>query len=193
MSKTRTSSIIEAGRSSARLYFKFPPLLPFETSLAKNIQIYLKISPQANGLYSKVFVTGDIQRIILPSTGSGSRTHELWKHTCIEFFLKRPASPTYTEFNLSPSGNWNSYSFKSWREGRTEPEVEFSPTINLIRKENELIFETLIPWADSKEGEWLLGPAVILETDLGIIHWALSHPVKTPDFHREGHFISLEC
>jgi hypothetical protein len=192
MKRVLSKSSEKAGRSTARLYFDFPQLIPFEDFLVENLKINLKVSPQANGLYAKIIVSGDIQRIILPFGDSGSRKHELWKHTCIEFFLKRPDSPSYTEFNLSPSENWNAYSFNSWRDGMMDARVEFSPTIDHARLTDELIFETLIPWPDQEEGEWLLGPAVILETDSGIIHWALSHPTAAPDFHREGHFISLE-
>ncbi len=42
---------------------------------------------------------------------SHDRKDGLWQKSCFEFFIKKWNSSEYIEVNLSPNGEWQSYSF----------------------------------------------------------------------------------
>ena len=85
-------------------------LIPFLDANVPDITIKGKILRQNNLLTIHYALTGKIEDIFLPSpTVNPTRKEELWKNTCLEFFLAVKDSSGYWEFNLSPSGDWNVY------------------------------------------------------------------------------------
>jgi hypothetical protein len=68
------------------------------------------------------------------------RRNELWKHTCFELFLSTPHSPGYWEVNLSPSGDWNFYSFNSYRQNMSvESAIQQAPVMSVTRDTHKLV------------------------------------------------------
>src|SRR5579883_3653603 len=61
-------------------------------------------------------------RVPPPVPGAG-RADRLWAHTCFEAFVAAEDSPGYLELNLSPSGEWAAYRFRSYREGMAPAEL----------------------------------------------------------------------
>ncbi len=57
---------------------------------------------------------GDLAALVLPA-GTGGRTDEIWRHTCVECFLQD--GDGYFEVNVDSAGAWNVYRFDSYRAG----------------------------------------------------------------------------
>ena len=70
---------------------------------------------QGEQLWLRFVVEGDPGQILWPPATNSARADDLWRHTCFEGFLS--TGDGYCEFNLSPSGQWASYSFSAYREG----------------------------------------------------------------------------
>ncbi|MEM9542373.1 MAG: DOMON-like domain-containing protein [Cyanobacteria bacterium P01_E01_bin.42] len=131
--------------------------------------------------------------LIPPAYHKCRRTHELWKETCFEFFLRLPNSPQYWEFNLSPSGDWNVYHFDDYRKGMKEetrytyPQLLFAS----IKQEDALILTGQIDLSAIVSPKQVVEMAVSAVTKFkngDIIYWALTHPDKEADFHHRDSF-----
>src|ERR1700722_4230711 len=75
------------------------------------------------GLTVQYFVTGDIRALLLPLPSGPGRANELWRHTCFEIFLRKPADDAYCEFNFAPSLQWAAYRFDGYRCGMRDLEI----------------------------------------------------------------------
>lgn len=125
-----------------------------------------------------------------------ARKSELWKHTCFELFIPAKDSNAYLEFNGSPSGDWNLYSFKGYREAMSEYSLsnELAPKL-LVQSRGESSVETLwsLPLPAIRQGFLSAGVSslqfesvgitVVLETSVATTYWALAHDGIKPDFH----------
>jgi hypothetical protein len=123
------------------------------------------------------------------------RSDGLWKETCFELFLGLEKSARYWEFNFSPAGHWNVFSFETYRQGMREEQsftsLPFSVHIHLgaLNLSVELDLEKIIP----RDQALKVGISVVLRSVTGdCTYWALTHPNKQPDFHRKDGFI-IEC
>lgn len=86
-----------------------------------NFEIRGRIARQASVLELEYIVAGDRSDIVMPPVSDQpTRQHDLWQHTCFEFFVGLTGRDRYWEFNLSPAGHWNIYSFESYRQGMQE-------------------------------------------------------------------------
>src|SRR5208337_985073 len=75
----------------------------------------------SNKLIINCETSGNLARILIPRVSKTRfRKNKLWEQTCFELFLAVRNSPSYWEFNFSPGGHWNVYSFKAYREGMKE-------------------------------------------------------------------------
>jgi hypothetical protein len=127
---------------------------------------------------------------VLPARRDG-----LWEETCFELFLGIEKSDRYWEFNFSPAGHWNVYSFEDYRQGmREEPAFASLPFSVKIRPgalnlSVELDLGKIIP-----QGQALnVGISAVLRSAEGeYTYWALTHPCPQPDFHRRDSFL-IEC
>jgi hypothetical protein len=140
------------------------------------------------------------------------RGEELWRHTCLEAFVRVGDDEDYLEFNLAPSGDWAAYRFQRYREGmtpakgaeasllgteyRTEPldperraRLKESGIDTLERFEpaffslrTELAFPNSMGLAVAQP--WHIALSTIVEERIGrMSYWALAHPPGKPDFH----------
>lgn len=131
----------------------------------------------------------------------GVRRDGLWKETCFEAFLPHAGSDAYLEFNGAASGDWNCYSFRTYREGMNPVPVNgASPPriLSMTRSAKEIELRYSLPMAVVKQGFFSLGLGSIDFDAIGLTlvlncrsattYWALSHDGVKPDFHlRSSH------
>ena len=98
---------------------------------------------------------------------------------------------SYTEFNLSPSGEWAAYRFEGYRQGMANLDVAEASIESPVRAGDAWRIRAFLDSA-AFEG---LGPglaslsAVIEERDGTRSYWALAHPSDKPDFHHPDSFV----
>jgi hypothetical protein len=130
-----------------------------------------------------------------------ARKDELWKETCFEAFIPHANGDAYLEFNGSPGGDWNLYSFKAYREGMSPVPVSANAWPRLISRtsgEKDLEIRWSLPMASIKQGFFSLGIGDIRFAPLGLTvvmnasaattYWALQHDGIKPDFHLRSSF-----
>jgi hypothetical protein len=135
---------------------------------------------------------GPLNRLRIPPKALAPlRSHDLWKDTCFECFLKA-ASEVYWEVNLSPAGHWNVYRFDAYRQGMQEERAFAVVPVEVLATNDTLGLTAVV---DLKAIDPTHGPlkvalsAVIRTMDDQIGYWALAHPGPKPDFHHEESFI----
>ncbi len=135
--------------------------------------------------------------IVFPNAGSGpERQNELWKETCFECFIPLKNSEGYFEFNFSPNGNWNIYSFESYRAQITEVQVLSFQAPELLKAvrtsqgfECEIKLAGFLALAHPEAFDLdHLGITTVIKSSSGISYWALSHEGAKPDFHLKASF-----
>lgn len=155
-----------------------------------------EITRTADRLSLHYVVTGAIDQLVIPELANPTRADELWKHTCFEAFImpERIGSAQgagYTEFNLSPTGQWAAYHFKAHRSGMTNIAQATDPGIGTRgfgdRFDLRAAFD--ISRIPDLGGNWKVGLSVILEAADGVrSYWAISHPENKLDFHHPDCF-----
>ncbi len=127
------------------------------------------------------------------SESSPARMDQLWQHTCFECFWASATTPQapYTEINCSPNGNWNAYSFTSYREGISpDPNIEVHLK-NWESESNRAHFQIQISSAKNLSMTTVGLTAVIELLSGEKTYWSLSHPGPQPDFHNKEGWIGL--
>jgi hypothetical protein len=147
----------------------------------------------ADGLVLSYVVTGKIDDLRLPAVTASARADELWRHTCLEAFVRAAPGEPYYEFNFASSSQWAAYRFDRYRSGMrvaaeiAAPRIEVQSDAGcyMLQAAVELDALSSLP---SKAG-WRLGlAAVIEETNGNKSYWALAHPPGKPDFHHADGF-----
>ncbi len=121
------------------------------------------------------------------------RTDALWQHTCCELFISWSNGAGYREFNFSPAGHWQHYSFERYREGRVLADDAAQPSVTARVGSEDAQFDVVVPVPPTphrRAGRLRIGVSAIVEDDEGrLTYWALRHPAGKPDFHDPGSFI----
>lgn len=143
------------------------------------------------GLVSLSYVvTGRIPELEIPPRASPTRRDELWRHTCLELFVRAPDAPGYVEVNLSPSSEWAVYAFTGYRQRAADPAVP-APFIDAEggRTRFELTATLDLSGLLPPDAPWRVGLAAVLEARRGgLSYWSLAHPPGRPDFHHADGF-----
>jgi hypothetical protein len=126
----------------------------------------------------------------MPTTDS--RQDELWQTTCAELFLKIPTNKAYWEFNFSPSGAWNAYSFTDYRTDR-KPELNIDSVNikNSIESDTHrcLVVEFSLTGLNLADQTLQCGITAVAElSDHEKFYYALTHSSEKPDFHLADSF-----
>jgi hypothetical protein len=178
-------------------------LTPFTADPSAAIrQIEVSVArPAPTRLLLEYELRGDLAGVLIAQPGVAAagaepygRTDGLWRHTCMEVFIKsRPVAPDagpYLEFNLAPGGQWAAYRFSGYRAGMAPltgiqaPRIELRTQFEGLR----LAAELEIP-ADLAAARLRLGLTAVIENaqrQLG--YWALRHAGERPDFHHPDSF-----
>ena len=121
------------------------------------------------------------------------REDDLWQHTCFELFLAPWGMSDYWELNFAPSGNWNCYHFKAYRENQRRERSIYSSKITRIEIDNLTQRITAsIPIVDRiSKHTYSVGISAVIEDKSGTLHYyALTHTdAGKPDFHDKKSFM----
>jgi hypothetical protein len=138
-------------------------------------------------------LSGSHDLTIIPETANKpARKNRLWEATCFEFFLKEKESDPYWEFNLSPTGHWNTYRFNCYRKGMSEETAFSELPFQVSRQTDALILDINL---DLKK---IIPPNLAVQANISTViqssngeisFWSLIHPVAKPDFHHPDSFI----
>ena len=139
-------------------------------------------------------MSGRISDIRIPAATAPTRTHELWKHTCFEAFVRGAADDSYHEFNFAPSTQWAAYQFDGYRSDMKVAEELTAAAIAVNANERSLEVSVSLALDGlanlPADAAWQLGlSAVIEETNGRRSYWALAHPPGKPDFHHSDCFV----
>ena len=137
-------------------------------------------------------IEGDLDELQLPPQQRSTHRDGLWRHTCLEAFIRPPGGAGYLEFNFSPSSEWAIYRFASYRAGMQAVEPERPPKIICRRHERELVADVdvhLGALGVPAGGDLQLALAAVLQDQQGAYcYWALAHGEGKPDFHHATGF-----
>lgn len=154
------------------------------TELFKISSDLQKISPDKFEITFEI--SGPLNKVVWPDPVIvESRQDELWKTTCLEVFLGAGTEPNdaYVEVNCSPNGNWNAYSFSSYREGMT-PTRHITVRLKDKSVQGQTAFFKIELHSTEAFAAVSVGLTAVIEFTTGEkAYWALRHPKSTPDFH----------
>jgi len=171
--------------------FRLKPFIPSE-----NITEFICSVDRVGGFFVVNYkMEGKLSNLSLRSSCGQLRfTHELWKGTVFELFLKSEDSKSYYEWNFCPSNRFAAYKFDSYRH--PEP-----PTINKSTKieyqffdvtDTELRFELRfsLPEELKDVDDFKIQLSAIIKdrSSPELEYFALQHPTDKPDFHNEDCF-----
>ena len=168
-------------------------LIPFLDANVPDITIKGKILRQNNLLTIHYALTGKIEDIFLPSSSvNPTRKDDLWKTTCLEFFLAVKDLPQYWEFNLSPSRDWNVYYMAAYRRigFREETSIQWLQ-FETQKAANSFLLTAGVDLKPIIRLEQILevGVTAVIQTKEGReTYWALTHPASEADFHQRESF-----
>ena len=135
---------------------------------------------------------GPMDRLVLPAAVEcPERGDDLWRGTCLEFFLAPRGDQSYWEFNLSPAGHWNAYHFSGYRSGMAPDPGYASLPFQVCATADALSLdlEWALPAALADDQPLELGVCAVIVLRGGeLSYWALAHPGAEPDFHRRDGF-----
>jgi hypothetical protein len=131
------------------------------------------------GALASFSVIGEIASLVVPPTAIAERTDELWKTTCFELFVAGD-SPSYREFNFSPSGAWAAYDFDAYRSSMRNANAQVEIEISKTTKNMKLIAKIE---SDIGNPANVGLTAVIEEVDGSIRYWSTAFAPGKPDFH----------
>jgi hypothetical protein len=154
----------------------------------ESIAVEVAVSP-TRALQLSYTLTGNLAAIRIPCIAPAKRTEGLWQHTCFEAFIRSEDNPAYREFNFSPSGGWQAYTFADYRNGcLLEPST--GPAIECLIESARLTLHATIQPDDLPPGTRLrIGLTAVVEADDGALsYWALRHAAGKPDFHHPDTF-----
>lgn len=168
-------------------------LHPFAQDFLTNFEIRGRIARQASVLELEYTVAGDRSDIVMPPVSDQpTRQHDLWQHTCFEFFVGLTGSDRYWEFNLSPAGHWNVYSFESYRQGMQEKlafaSLPFTVEADSSTFSLSLKLDLSAIALDNQPVDVAI-TTVVKHQNEQITYWALTHTGPEADFHRRDSFV----
>ena len=174
------------------------PLLPIEPRADANLLVSAEFVWREEGILELSYgfrcrTEAVLNDVLLPSPATNpQRCDELWKNTCLEAFLALPGKNSYWELNISPTGDWNLYSFKSYRSAfQAELGVQ-PPFVSSQVSPTDFRCDVLLnlrPWLPSVSCPELSLTAVLKHTDTSLSYWAIRHTGKVADFHDRRSFV----
>jgi hypothetical protein len=169
-------------------------LKPFSSADAvSGLKIDGSIIRHSGTLEVRFHLTGPLSEIKIPGmSDSPARKDRLWDETCLEIFLAPHHSDQYWEFNLSPAGHWNVYSFRAYRDGMMKVPAFTSLPVSVSRYQDsfQLIMKTALVKIVPPGQRVDVGVSAVLKLAQGKpVYWALTHTGAEPDFHRRDSFI----
>lgn len=171
-------------------------LKPFSPLTLPNVKIKGSISRNSANLIINYGLFGPLAELVIPALSDiPARKKVLWKKTCFELFIGARSSGRYREFNFSPAGHWNVYSFSAYRQGMQEEQAFTELPFSVRRKSDTLRISIKIDLDKihpANQAIEVAVSAVIKPLSGDLTYWALNHPGQQADFHlRESFVINL--
>jgi hypothetical protein len=168
-------------------------LQPFgKDSALSNLEVIGTIARHDPFLLIQYTLLGAIDQVAIPNPSKApTRKAELWEQTCFEFFLSIRNSPSYWEFNLSPTGDWNIYRFDDYRQGMQEESAYLALPFSTETESDAFSLSLKVDLDEIIPVGRVLDVGISAVTQLKdgkITHWALTHPGTKADFHRRESF-----
>jgi hypothetical protein len=150
------------------------------------------LRPQPHNLIFAYGVTGTIGDLAVPPASAGTRTDELWRHTCFEAFIRSAQSVAYYEFNFAPSTQWTAYWFSDYRtDMHVATEID-APQITVRSSLERYVLQASLNLGQlrfSRGSTLRVGLSAVIEEINGHrSYWALAHPPGNADFHHSNCF-----
>jgi hypothetical protein len=166
-------------------------LMPFLASQRGDLKFKFELLPSREGLNFCFELKGkDFSQLVWPQANQPGRKDGLWQTTVFELFIGRVGHSSYTEFNFSPSGDWNVYDFSGERQGMREHESFLANPIVCIKHTNtHICVEGLVLPAQLGVGAFELSATAVLDWGQDKEYWALKHCNDKPDFHNRKSFV----
>ena len=182
-------------RAGAAVYFQlepWPDQLPEFSSILPQLVLDGHLDRHGLEMTIQYQMLGSIERLVIGGPSANpERRDELWRTTCLEFFLAAPGKEAYWEFNLSPEGHWNVYRFDGYRQGMA-PEAGYDTLPFQVRRDPhslQLSLHCPLPPGIGPDQPIEVGICAVLELEGSLpTFWALTHPGTKPDFHRRDSF-----
>ncbi len=141
-------------------------------------------------------IEGPLDELRLPEPSEPRAADDLWRHTCLEAFVRPAGARAYVELNLSPSRAFAVYRFRAYRERDDAAGRPSAPTRIEARREGaRLVLSARLDVAavlgdpEAASGPLEVGLSAVVETADGrIAYFALRHPEGKPDFHHDDAF-----
>ena len=135
-------------------------------------------------------VSGELDKLRIPSMAKAERCDELWRHTCAELFVAEPDRTPYVEFNLSPSTCWAAYEFSDYRQDMRAANCD-APVIVVRQSERvlEIDAQVALPARFAATGLLQASVTMVIEDSVGHSYWAAQHAAAQPDFHCRQSFV----
>ena len=168
--------------------------MPFtEAGPVFSLKIEGEIFRVSNRLGIRYGLLDDSGAILIPAPSHiPVRKKKLWEGTCFEFFIAVKDSPRYWEYNLSPSGHWNIYSFAEYRQGMQEDAAVLSLPFSTRFSHGalSLSLEIALDRILHRDQALEVGISAVIKHRGGrMSYWSLSHPGPQADFHRRDGFL----
>ncbi len=170
-------------------------LVPFAADSASAVrQIQVRVSrPAPARLALEYELLGDLVRVRLGTGGAPAvldrPTDGLWRHTCMEVFVRQATPGPYLEFNLATTGEWAAYRFSGYRAGMSPLTGIRAPRIELRTQSDRLLLSAAVEIPADLTGDLRLGLTAVVEDAQGQLgYWALCHAGERPDFHHPDSF-----
>ena len=168
-------------------------LIPFACNpAADDFKVNGLVERSVEKLIIDYSLEGPLDRLFLrPPAKMSVRKDRLWEETCFECFIGADSKSRYWEINLSPAGHWNVYQFDDYRAGMKEASAcSLLPSVPVSAPDQfKMRCEVDLNTLGLANTEINIGPcAILMTTDLKVVHWAMAHPDSKPDFHRQDGF-----
>jgi len=158
------------------------------------LQVTLRIDQATRCLVLDYRIEADPGQLLLPKPASPGRHDGLWRHTCLEAFLRTAGGAGYVEFNFSPSGQWAAYHFDGRREGMQTLALRRDPAPRSGREPGAAWLSVALDLDDLPAGPLEIGLSAVVEAAGGHFgYWALRHGDGPPDFHDPESFTLHLC
>ena len=168
------------------------PLVPFDPAAWSDWQLRGQVQRQGC----------QIQLVYELKQGQGSPLHwpqpskppcrrdGLWQGTCFELFIGEADAESYAELNVSPSGDWNWYGLRGYRQGLEPQPLTKAPLQGIIASGEpnacqwHVLLQLELPQAWEQASLRAGMTAVMARLDGSVGYWAQHHGGPEPDFHR---------
>jgi hypothetical protein len=150
----------------------------------KEIEINATLEIKEKNIRTHFEITGEIENYLFDEQETEKREDELWKRTCFELFIANNKSSQYYELNLSPSTEWNFYTFDDYKKNMREERSISLPSISFHHNKESYSISVIFDLKKELLDSISFNLAVILLDKNNIRHfYSINRKDGQVDFH----------